>query len=446
MPDPGGPAAEARHREGLRHRRQHPAGPLVVVEPGERSGVPVREQVRGPHRVHLLPQPVGAVDDPRDGEQSDRRRQQRSPGRQEAPAAQRQHRQRKRDRLERVDGVRRRYPVDEQRAERPDHEDPSLQRQAGEPRPAEREQRDRPDRPEHHPPALAAERVLVAGHLPCVVDVRQDGEVHERQAGGDQRRGQPGVLPQRAPDEREREHEQDHDQRGALPGMQPADHERGRTGPQREGAAVRLRHRALDPEHRVGEQAQVDGDREVAPELPRRVDVHRDLQEVPLRSRSQRPRPDEQREDRRREEEREGERRAPVEARVRKGAPDVGAEAPEEHEQRHRQPDEVGELHREADPPEEARDLEQRVEQDVLRRREVEEAGREAVRAGVADPGQVLELVGREDAGGARERAVLAERLADQEAERQRARHEQEREQRVFAAECFRPKAATGGN
>ena len=147
-------------------------------------------------------------------------------------------------------------------------------------------------------------------------------------------------------------------------------------------------------------QAQRAGD--VAPQLVGRHELVAEQVELEAeRSRGQLG-PAEERRQRGVEKQRQRHRRGPRPRLAGEGAPGPGAGAGEEGDDPDGLPHQIGQREGEPQAIQPAGDGEQRLEVDVAAGPEGEQIGGEpAVRAGVAGPGQVLELVGAEDAVGA---------------------------------------------
>ncbi len=330
-------------------------------------------------------------------------------------ALDRQYRERDREPLERVIGKRAGgLQVDEQRGERPDADGDGLPVARGRPvgeRGRQREwsdaQGDRPPRP--CPGRLAARGVGLGGELPGRVENRQREVVSARQRHRSRHREHAERRPlTRAPPAEPLRRQHDQGKRPALPRLKPA-HDEGARRRQHERARAARFAPALDPEQYQRHQEHREPCHQVAPQVlpgPHLAgdEVERVLARVPAPVAPG----DERRGGHHREQHQQ--KRGVASSARRQQAAHVEQRADEHHAHRHRLPEQVGERHGEAGQRvHQAREQEARVEEHAVVRLEVVAVADQPVLGRLADPGEVLELIGGEHAVGARDRPALGE-------------------------------------
>jgi hypothetical protein len=219
-----------------------------------------------------------------------------------------------------------------------------------------------------------------------------------------------------------------HDQRKrrSLPRLEPA-HDEAAEGAEHERPGPPLAPPALHAEQHERHECDRERGHQVAPQVLPRPHLAGDEVEGVLARVAAPVRPGHQRgsgHDR----EQHQHQSDPLSAPRRQQAAGVEQGPGEGERDRHRLPEQVAERHREAGHRvQRPGDQEARVQKGAVVRREVVTVADQAVLGRLADPGEVLELVGRKDTVGTRERATLREQRGEH-GERQsgeRRQHEQ---------------------
>ncbi len=300
--------------------------------------------------------------------------------------------------------------------------------------------------------------------------------VGERQGRADRRHGQ-GQRPAQPPPHGQPD--EDHDQGDALPRMQPRG-QAGRHPGQRQRAQPSAARNATNPgrpppgtlalphpasarpaalglerplhgQQRDRHQGQAQSAGHVAPQLVGRQQlVGQQVQLKPEAAAAELGSPAEQGGQRRVQEQGQGHGRRPGRQLIAERAPGPDHRRGQQRHRRQRPPQQIGQLQRQAGAPQQSADREQRLEVDVAAGTEAEQVRGQAVAAGVAHPGQVLELVGAEHAVGADqpigagERRVRVRGVRQQQHEREQGPGRECRQQHDLSARSSRPGSTHG--
>ena len=272
---------------------------------------------------------------------------------------------------------------------------------------------------------------------PQVVDRRQrDRDGHRREHPP----GRPGALgaAQRTP---ELDAPHDHQQLAALPRLQPRDEQRA-GGAERQHPGARSPAPALEPQQHERDAEGGDRREQVAPEVLPRPHLARDEVERVLAPPPAPAAEGHQRRRRHHGEQRQCERGV-ARAAGRDEPPHVAQRADEGDAHGDRLPDEQRQRDRDAQQTVQAgADQDQRVQERPVAGRQVPGVADQPVGARLADPREVLHLIGGQEAVGARERPALRHER-QQRRDRQQGEQDQAAPARTGRGRCARPGAAS---